>query len=135
MTVQENKELWLKELRSGDWRQGKGCLHGEQVIGGYSSNLSNQDNFVSDPRVPHCCLGVAEVIMPQKARAKNYRDKSAASIDETDKKVTDPRYHAIAKWLGFNLKQMGQLATLNDLGHSYRKIALFAESKKFLNLK
>lgn len=97
--MNNNLKLLIKELEiDGKWRKGVGCLH---------NNLGTKsaDKLTTDPKRQHCCLGVAECLMPKEDRAKN---------KETEDGILSERYHVICKWLGLSIRQASVLAAAND---------------------
>ena len=109
----ENQTRWLAELRSGNYKQGKGALH-------------RGDEF--------CCLGVAAKMFA----TGDTRVTLAPAVDPEHKVVSYDRNTAMAPpyvvealglhdYLGVGLAH-SSLSSLNDRGNSFNHIADLIES-------
>ncbi len=98
---------WVKALRSGEYKQGKGYL------------VNNKDEF--------CCLGVLCNIAPDYVRGEWIRDKDTGEWEMFGDSEATPR--KIMKWSGLK-DDCGEydsdeydLAEHNDNGKSFTEIA------------
>jgi len=101
------KRLWLKELRSGEYEQGKGTLRQKGQKNDYA----------------YCCLGVLEKIRCDEKRLQRFPKR-------------DTLTEATRKWAGLDENNPDlpndhrSLAELNDNGMSFKAIA--ARIEKYL---
>ena len=104
----ENRKAWVKALRSGDYKQGKGAL----------CQKDNTSNLL------FCCLGVAGDISPLEKIDKN---SGFINFGFNGKPKYDSGYQYIANFMGLKTT-LGQyshtsLANLNDDGFTFDQIA------------
>lgn len=106
------KRKWLKALRSGEYRQGRG-----QLVTGDGKNF--------------CCLGVlADVMGCEWQESEMDCDSSLVPILPKDRRPLAPRGEdwLSAKKTGLSHKKQEQLAGMNDEGASFKQIASFIEA-------
>ena len=93
-----NRQKWVKALRSGKYKQGKGYLH-------------HADKY--------CCLGVAQDLY-NKEHPKN-KLKFRSSYGGSYLGILDLK---VKVWLGIDEQIVGRLIAMNDsLSYSFHKIA------------
>lgn len=102
---QQIKERWMSALVSGEYKQGKGFLH-------------QQHKF--------CCLGVlCDLYLKETEKSWVYDDSDGSySIDEEFGTLPDE----VMKWAELtdrnpSIRGIADLATLNDIGHTFENIA------------
>lgn len=98
------KARWVKALRSGKFKQAEGTLKGEAVSG--------------DGTVGYCCLGVLCAIS-KPVRDQVDKWESASLLD-------DP----VGSSVVLDGEVQNTLASKNDAGESFRKIAYYIERSK-----
>lgn len=93
-----NRQKWIKALRSGKYKQGKGYLH-------------HADKY--------CCLGVAQDLYNKAFPKKKIPFRSPFSGS-----YATILPHKVKIWLGITDSFVGYLIHMNDtLGYSFHKIA------------
>jgi hypothetical protein len=130
-TIRRRRKKWLEALRSGDFKQAKGCLK-KQTKG----------------EIRHCCLGVAaELAGVQSQRDEHSLGSGVFHFRFQDEGLAFEQSQMLPEggmeWLGLNtddphinLKDKDDcylnLAGLNDRGWSFAKIADAIEEHGFL---
>jgi len=101
--IAERLETWIKALRSGDYKQCKLAIHVDE----------NGKECYPETSVSHCCLGVAEMLMP------------VSIIEPCIKEdLEGPNYCAISDYFGLMGRDMSKLVDMNDnCGKSFAQIA------------
>lgn len=118
----KNINKLIDALESGKFKKCQGALHS-------TPKGKRQDFTVSEcnRNTAHCCLGVAECIMPEKSRWED-TSPNGSYLSNT---VASKRYEAIKKWLGLDHDHLVSLAVLNDKTKTFKKV--IAHLKGFLD--
>jgi len=117
MKVKNIKKL-IDALESGEYKKSKLVLHSN-----YKSLVPlivvGQDFPVKacDAKTRHCCLGVAECLMPA-----SKRQDAKTGIKFTETPVRTKRYKAIGEWLGLKPMQMQTLIDINDATRTFKPV-------------
>jgi len=109
-------EKLIAALESGKYLKGKDALHRICKINSKGEVLANEiDMPVKNccKNTTHCCLGVAECIMPKSARGE---ESIRTGLTNSE------RYTAIRKWLEINEGQMQTLINKNDYSDTFEPI-------------
>lgn len=107
------KKKWLTALRSGKFRKGTGTL---------------KRHYQTQPA--HCCLGVlCEVIKKDFAHAGEVLEPNAESTLRTKFSMAGMLNPRLMEYTKITQEQQRTLATKNDNGWSFEKIANYIEAK------
>lgn len=110
----EIKSLWLEALRSGEYEQTERVLRSRVDYNKYA----------------YCCLGVLCDVLSEKgfvegSWGKGVDDNTFITLNLSCS--TDDLSNEILSWLGMSVEQHDHLATSNDDGESFIKIADWIE--------
>ncbi len=114
------KKQWVKALRSGEYKQGRGCMHTVGKDGG-------------SPRF--CCLGVlVDIAHEGDWELANFQvpdDVTYAIRDGVDKTLyPDVPAPSILEEMGLDASELDGLTEHNDGGKSFKWIASYIEGRK-----
>jgi len=98
------KKLWLKDLRSGEYKQGQERL--------------------KDPEGNYCCLGVLCDLHRKETNEEDWDGKGNYYFGED--KYLPP---VVQEWAGFNCQNPIQLGNENDRGKTFEEIANIIEAR------
>jgi hypothetical protein len=108
----EIKAEWIERLLSGDYKQGK-C----QLL--MSENTKPHELY-------HCCLGVlCDIYADKTGHKKTYGTFADLSYNGENGLPS----HVVLDWAGLGQGQAGTLASINDCGDTFERIAEYIEER------
>lgn len=115
MPNNKNIDILIAALRSGQYKKGVGALHTTKIkpLGVLIEEI--------DENSCHCCLGVAECIMPPDLRG-----------DQTDmtEGIEGARIEAVSGWLGTLDHQICTIMQINDYNNTFDSVIEYLEKIK-----
>lgn len=119
MPNNENIDILITALKSGQYKKGRGALH---ITEGKEDRTITIIDAIYDTSVcSHCCLGVGECIMPPDLRG----DQS-----DTNEDFSSLRVEAVRDWLGLENAQICNIMHVNDNNDTFEPVVELLEKIK-----